>query len=113
MIFCKDYVLEVRFLKLDIVRKTWSEMGSVMNRGPAGHRRLPDFATAADGEPSSEASGVAVSGHRRRHFWRPPPPSPPPATGCEKLILYSFFIIFRKNRVLEVQFLKLDILCKT
>ena len=41
-----------------------------------------------------------------------PPPLPSPAIGCEKLILYSFFIIFRKNRVLEVWFLKLDIFCK-
>ena len=48
-----DHVLEVRFLKLDIVCKTWSEMGSVMNRGPAGHRRLLDFVTAAVGEPPS------------------------------------------------------------
>ena len=70
------------------------------------HRRRRGTAV---GWPSPEASGVAVSGHRRRHFWRPPPPT----AGREKLILYSFFIIFRKNRVLEVQFLKLDILCKT
>ena len=58
--FRKDHVLEVRFLKLDLVRKTWFEMGSIMNRGPVGHRRLPDFATAAAGEPPS--------GNRRRKF---------------------------------------------